>query len=62
MRKGTDEASYLIIGRKDDLLSYIQTIARDHVLFGQQLLDKGWTAAMWREHKRAAKTKRGEAT
>lgn len=37
-----DNASAIIVGRKDDLLSYIQTICRDHMHWGGMELEKGW--------------------
>jgi hypothetical protein len=39
----------IIEGRKIDLLRYIQTICRDHIAWGQPLLDRGWTAEQARK-------------
>jgi hypothetical protein len=36
------EAQAIVEARKSDLLGYIQTICRDHALWGKKLLDKGW--------------------
>ena len=38
------EAAAIIEARKADFLSYIQTIARDHVHWGRKLLERGWLA------------------
>lgn len=38
----SENARYLIVARKDDFLSYIQTICRDHIEWGERLLHKGW--------------------
>jgi len=53
----SQNARYLIVARKDDLLGYIQTICRDHIEFGTRLLDAGWTPEhkrTWGKRKRAA--------
>ena len=36
------EAAAIIEGRKRDLLSYIQTICRDHILWSKKLMKQGW--------------------
>lgn len=36
------EAMCIIMHRKVNLLNYIQTICRDHIHYGQRLLDGGW--------------------
>lgn len=38
-----DEAQALIVARKNDLLSYIQTVCRDHVLWGGKVIEQGWS-------------------
>lgn len=40
-----DNASAIIVGRKDDLLAYIQTICRDHMYWSEKLMNEkapGW--------------------
>lgn len=37
-----EEARAIIDARKRDLLSYIQTICRDHIHWGEKLLKTGW--------------------
>lgn len=37
-----DESTAIIVGRKDDVLRYIQTICRDHLHYGKKLLNDGW--------------------
>jgi hypothetical protein len=37
-------ASAIIEARKSDLLRYIQTICRDHIFWGNKLLNEGWIA------------------
>ena len=36
------DAPFIIEGRRTYLLSYIQTICRDHLCFGGELLKRGW--------------------
>ena len=36
------EEAAIIEARKSDLLGYIQSICRDHVLWGEKLLREGW--------------------
>lgn len=38
------EEMALVEGRKNDLLRYVQTVCRDHVRWGNKLLEKGWRA------------------
>jgi len=38
---GGEEAA-IIEARKSDLLVYIQSICRDHILWGEKLLQEGW--------------------
>jgi hypothetical protein len=49
-----DNARYLIVARKDDLLGYIQTICRDHIEWGRKRLTAGWTPEQERRNKRKA--------
>ena len=43
-RQGNEIA--IIEYRKKELMSYIQTICRDHVVWSKKLLDRGWRASI----------------
>jgi hypothetical protein len=46
------EEMALIEGRKKDLLRYIQTVCRDHIIWSKKLLDAGWTPTHDKTQKR----------
>jgi hypothetical protein len=55
-----DEASAIIVSRKDNLLSMIQIICRDHIHWGEKLLKKGWEPqheTEWKPKRRKKKAK-----
>lgn len=57
--KSEGEAAAIIEARKADLLSYIQSICRDHVWFSERLMKRGWKV----EHsKPKKKRKHGKAS
>jgi hypothetical protein len=48
----TGEGAAIIEHRKQNLLRMIQTICRDHMYFGAQLLAKGWTPEQHSERRK----------
>lgn len=54
------EAACIIEHRKKDLLRYIQTICRDHIYWGAELVSAGWTAKMSKKNQKIKESDRRE--